>query len=108
MLVFVKLAHTLIWALMAASVFYAIYAGFVGRFDAAFWLAAGLIVGETIVLVACGWKCPLTTVAERYTDDRSDAFDIYLPAWLARHNVKIFSVILVAGVVACVGKWLVG
>jgi hypothetical protein len=29
-------------------------------------------------------RCPLTGIAARYTDDRRDNFDIYLPPWLAR------------------------
>ena len=107
MLAFIKLVHTVVWMVMAGCVFYAIYAGFVGRFDSWFWIAVGLVVGETIVLIAWGWKCPLTSFAERYTDDRADTFDIYLPAWLARNNVKIFSVIIVAGFVTCCVKWLV-
>jgi hypothetical protein len=35
-------------------------------------------------------RCPLTPLAARYTDDRSDNFDIYLPLWLARYNKQIF------------------
>jgi len=33
---------------------------------------------------------PLTGMAGRYTKDRSDNFDIFLPKWLARHNQLIF------------------
>lgn len=107
MLVVIKLVHTCVWIVMAASVFYSLYAGFIGRFDTWFWLAAGLIGAEVAVLIANGWKCPLTNVAERCTDDRGDAFDIYLPRWLARHNVKIFTVILVVGAIACTVRRLV-
>jgi hypothetical protein len=38
------------------------------------------------VLWLNGWRCPLTDVAARYTDDRRANFDIYLPEWLARYN----------------------
>jgi hypothetical protein len=38
---------------------------------------------EVLILIANGWRCPLTAVAARYTDDKRDNFDIYLPA-LAR------------------------
>jgi hypothetical protein len=41
--------------------------------------------------------CPLTAVAARYTAERRPNFDIYLPAWLARHNILIFSTLYAAG-----------
>jgi hypothetical protein len=43
-----------------------------------------------LVLIAKGGRCPLTAVAVRYTVDRRDNFDIYLPEWLARRNKPIF------------------
>jgi hypothetical protein len=36
------------------------------------------------------WFSQNTDVAARYTDDRRDNFDIYLPLWLARYNKLIF------------------
>ncbi|MBB1092471.1 hypothetical protein HUU61_14375 [Rhodopseudomonas palustris] len=41
-------------------------------------------------------RCPLTAVAARYTDERADNFDIYLPIWLARHNRLIFGTLFAA------------
>ncbi len=38
---------------------------------------------EVAVLAFNGMRCPLTDLAARYTDDRRDNFDIYLPLWLA-------------------------
>lgn len=99
-LVFVKLLHTLVWVVMAAAVVYLVAASLLDRFDPWFWAAAVLIGGETLVLLISGFKCPLTTVAERYTEDREPDFDIYLPRWLARYNVLIFSTILGLGLLA--------
>jgi hypothetical protein len=39
----------------------------------------------------------LADLAARYTMDRAENFDIYLPLWLARHNKTIFGTIFVAG-----------
>ena len=58
----------------------------------------GIVFIEVLVLIANKWRCPLTGVAARYTDDRRDNFDIYLPEWLARHNKLIFGVLYVVGV----------
>jgi len=45
----------------------------------------------------------LTAVAARYTADRRDNFDLYLPQWLARYNKLIFGLISVGVAVTFVG-----
>jgi polyferredoxin len=72
---------------------------------AAFVLIAIVFV-EVSVLGANGWRCPLTAVAARYTDDRRDNFDIYLPLWLARHNEFVFGWLFAAGLAFTLGRWL--
>lgn len=99
-LVLVKLLHTAVWWLMVAATAYALWASLVDRIDGWFFACIGLIVAEVAVLVARRFKCPLTSVAERYTDARDPAFDIYLPSWVAKHNVRIFSVVFVVSIVA--------
>ncbi|MGE5392712.1 MAG: hypothetical protein ACM3NH_03135 [Candidatus Saccharibacteria bacterium] len=96
MLRFLKVIHTVIWVVMTVSNFLAFYFAFIGRFDAWFWVPAGLLGFEIVVILINWWKCPLTKIAEKYTQDRRPNFDIYLPEWLARYNVRIYSVLLVA------------
>jgi len=69
-----------------------------------FWLT-GIVLVEVIILVLNGWQCPLTGLATRYTEDRRDNFDIYLPEWLARHNKIIFGSLFVAGQVVAILRW---
>lgn len=52
-----------------------------------------------------GMACPLTDVAERYTNDRRANFDIYLPEWLARSNKTIFGTLYFAGLVFLLVSW---
>lgn len=68
----------------------------VGMFSAVRWLT-GIVLVEVFILVLNGWRCPLTSLAARYTEDRRDNFDIYLPLWLARYNKLIFGTLFVAG-----------
>jgi hypothetical protein len=100
----VKIAHTIVWALLVACI-----AGIpISAWQRSFgWTAAliGIIVLEGVVLVANGWRCPLTDIAARYTDDRADNFDIYLPLWLARHNKLIFTTIFVFAVLFSALQW---
>ena len=66
---------------------------------------AGAVLLETAVLAANRWQCPLTDIAARYTDDRRENFDIYLPLWLARYNKEIFGPLFL--LCAAVALWAV-
>ncbi len=60
---------------------------------------------EVAVLFLNRMRCPLTAVAARYTDDRRDNFDIYLPEWLARYNKLIFGTSFGAGCAFALIQW---
>jgi len=98
MLVLIKTIHTVIWALMAAAIFYVFYAGLTATLNWVVLACILLIVVETVALLINKWSCPLTPLAARYTSERKDNFDIYLPEWLARHNKTIFTIIYLVGV----------
>ena len=104
-LIVVKALHTLVWALFAGCIVAIPVASLQGRHTTAAVLAA-IVAAEVIVLVANGFRCPLTAVAARYTDDRRANFDIYLPEWLARHNQAIFGTLYVAGCAFALGRWM--
>ncbi len=95
MLRLIKIMHTIIWALMAGANFLAFYCALIGRFDAWFWVPASLVALEVFIIVINGWKCPITKIAEKYTQERQANFDIYLPEGLAKYNVRIFSGLMV-------------
>lgn len=95
-LIAVKAAHTAIWAFFVACILSAPVAARHGHFA----LAAGLIgfvAVEAVVLLLNQWSCPLTGIAARYTEQREDNFDIYLPRWLAKHNKSIFTPLYLLG-----------
>ena len=100
----VKLLHTVVWAFFAGSIVAIPVCAALGRFRAALILI-GVVFVECVVLVANGMRCPLTPVAARYTDDRRDNFDIYLPEWLARHNKTVFGWLYAAGIVYAAARW---
>ena len=96
-LILIKLLHTAIWAVMAAAVFYILYAGIFDKIGLMVWLCVGLILIEALILLICKWRCPLTLIGERYTDKRDVGFDIFLPPWLAKYNKTIFTALYVVG-----------
>jgi hypothetical protein len=101
----VRLAHTGVWAFFAGSIVAIPAAAWTRRFD--LWLAlVGIVMVEVLVLAVNGMKCPLTAVAARYTDDRRDNFDIYLPLFVARYNKQIFGGLYVAGIAYGLARFL--
>jgi hypothetical protein len=98
MLRVIKVAHTVVWALLVGVILAIPVMAWQRRVTAVAWLTAIMLV-EVAVLLANGWRCPLTDLAARYTDDRHANFDIYLPLWLAANNKRIFGTVFVGGLV---------
>ena len=93
----IKLIHTLVWAVFAGCIVAIPVYAFLGTLQVA-WSLIGFVFLEVVVLAANRMRCPLTDVAARYTAERHDNFDIYLPLWLARHNKEVFGSLYIAGV----------
>lgn len=101
----VKVLHTVVWAFFAGCILAIPAVAWRGNLARALLLIA-IVVVEIVVLLANRWRCPLTDVAARYTADRDDNFDIYLPVWLARYNKVIFGGLFVVGLVITLGRWV--
>ena len=100
----VKFVHTMVWAFFAASILTIPILAWKGEYGYASILI-GVVFSEVIVLLVNSWRCPLTAVAARFTHDRRDNFDIYLPEWLARHNKLIFGVLYVLSIAYTAVRW---
>jgi hypothetical protein len=100
----VKLLHTAVWAFFASCIIAIPLAAAAGALQLA-WTFVAIVAMEVLVLLINGFKCPLTGVAARYTSDRQDNFDIYLPLWLARHNKLIFGALYLAGIAYTLVIW---
>jgi len=98
-LTLIKLIHTAIWCVLASAIFYILYAGIFDKVNPLVWFCIGLIFIEATVLFFCKWKCPLTILGQKYTNNASIGFDIFLPAWLAKNNKAIFSTLFAIGFV---------
>ena len=99
-----KVAHTVIWAFFAGLIVAIPLLAWAGRYRLAA-LAIAIVLVEVFVLIVNGWRCPLTDIAARYTNDRRDNFDIYLHEWLARHNKVIFGSLYVLGIACTLLLW---
>ena len=99
----IKLLHTVVWAVFAGSIIAIPVFAATGRLTIA-WTLVAFVFLEVLVLLLNRMRCPLTDVAARYTPEREDNFDIYLPLWLARNNKRVFGGLYVLGV--AVTAWL--
>jgi len=100
----VKIVHTVVWALFVLCIAAIPVLTWRGELVAATWFV-GIVFVEVLVIVLNRWRCPLTPVAARYTQDRRANFDIFLPEWLARHNKLIFGGLYLAGIVVLILGW---
>ena len=79
----IKLVHSLIFWILSLCTVYALFSGIADRVNVWTWIAIGLLLVESVVLVASGWTCPLTLLAERQGALRGSVTDIFLPKWFA-------------------------
>ena len=100
----IKLIHTLVWAVFAGCILAIPVYAWMGNMEIAAILC-GVVFFEVLILLVNSWKCPLTPVAARYTEDRQDNFDIYLPLWLARYNKEIFGSLYIFGIIYTLARW---
>lgn len=103
-LIGIKSLHTTVWLLLVEFIVAIPIAAVAGRFRVAGMLSA-IVLLECVVLAINRGRCPLTNLAERFTEERSANFDIYLPEWLALHNKAIFGVLFVAGLGVMAASW---
>ena len=103
----VKIGHTIIWAIFAACIVAIPVFTHAERLNISSVLIAIVLI-EVLTIAVNDWHCPLTNVASRYTSNRSENFDIYLPAWLAKYNKAIFGTLFVAGLLYTIIVWVGG
>src|SRR6218665_348235 len=90
-IVCIKIIHTIIWVFFNVVIFYLYYAVIINKIDKWVWLCISGIFLEGLVLLVFKGKCPITIIAEKYTEPISDNFDIFLHNWLARYTKLIYS-----------------
>jgi len=104
-LVAIKLLHTTVWALLVGCILALPITALLHRFDWAIILTV-IILAECGALALNKGRCPLTGLAARFTDEREDNFDIYLPNWVTRHNKAVFGTLFVINELIVLWYWL--
>ena len=107
-LIAIKLIHTVTWLVFVAAILYVCYAGAFNKVNSLVWYCIGLVLIEGIVLLMNKWKCPITSLAHKYTDTHPIGFDIFLPKWLAKYNKFLFSTLFFIGVLLVLWRTILG
>lgn len=100
----IRLLHTVVWLFFVVCIIGIPLFAWLGNFRASFTLI-GVVLVEVFVLAINRMRCPLTDVAARYTDDRADNFDIFLPLIIARYNKHIFGPLFLVGTLFTLFRW---
>lgn len=105
----VRALHTAIYVVMTAGIFVILYAGITGRRGPWLWVALALLALETMVFGACGMRCPLTSIVDRYAKGQQVS-DTYFPERFTRHTLQVFGPVLALGVTLvavrlALGRW---
>lgn len=101
----IKALHTLVWAFFAGCIVAIPFAAYAREFRGAALLIAAVMV-EALIIAFNRGSCPLTPMAARYTAERADNFDIFLPIWLARYNKVIFGALFVTALIYTTIVWV--
>lgn len=100
----IKALHTLVWVFFAGCIVAIPVLGALRSYAPAAALV-GIVLVEVAILAANRLRCPLTDLAARFTEDRRDNFDIYLPIWLARNNKVLFGGLFLIGTLFTLARW---
>ena len=95
----IKLFHTFMFIFMWTCLIYILYGGITKTFNWLLLMAIGTIFLEGIALILNGWRCPLTTLAEKYGAKNGSITNIFLPAIITRDVFKFSAMLFFAELV---------
>ncbi len=80
---FIKSVHTIVFVPLSGLLFVLLYEVAVDRITYLTWIAIGVFLAETVVLMTHNWRCPLTMYAERLGSTHGQITDFFFPKWFA-------------------------
>lgn len=90
----VKAVHSVAFLVIQTAILFLLYKGVRRQSDRSAAVAASIAVGETVIYVGNGLRCPLTGLAEDLGAQRGSVTDIFLPKWLAANIANIYGPLL--------------
>jgi len=91
----IKFIHSILFWLMVFGLLYILYCAITRTYDWTLLTAVGIIIIEGLALAFNHWRCPFTTLAEKYGAENGAVTHIFLPKLCARYVFK-FSMVFFA------------
>ena len=89
---FIKFIHSVLFFVMVFCLFYILYCAITGTYDWTLLTAIVLLLIDGLSIALNRWRCPLTTLAEKYGAENGAVTHIILTPWCARYVFKFFIV----------------
>ncbi len=99
LLILIRLVHLVIFFFMWACLLFILYAALAREFGWALVIAMGSIMAEAVALSLNRWKCPITTLAEKFGVGSGSVSDIFLPKWYASKAFIYSGIIFVSEII---------
>lgn len=93
---FIKMVHALLFILGSALLAVLLYEVVSGRITAWTWIVVFIFIGEGMILLYWGWRCPLTVYAEDMGAAHGQVTDIFFPKWFADRVFIIYGALFAA------------
>ena len=93
---------------MVVCLFYILCAGVTGTFNLVLLVAVAAIFAEGAALILNKWRCPLTTLAEKYGAEKGSVADIFLPAIIVRNAFKWSAILFTAELILLGIRYFIG
>ncbi len=93
-LLFIKLIHTAVFIAMNVFLAILIFEVIADRISFLSWLSIAALLIESVVLVANGWRCPISIYAEKIGATDGHESDIFLPLWFTDQIPLVYGSIL--------------
>ena len=71
-----------------------LYAAIANKLNIWLWVGYGFVILEGLTLLTFKLQCPLALVARKYSKSTDDNFAIYLPNWLSKSTMSIYTSIV--------------
>ena len=89
----IKFTHSVLFFVMVFCLFYILYCAITGTYDWTLLTAIVLLLIDGLSIALNRWRCPLTTLAEKYGAENGAVTHIILTPWCARYVFKFFIVL---------------
>jgi hypothetical protein len=96
----IKVAHSLIFVSMAASILYTFYSGLTNRISRLTTMSIAAVIGEGLIFLMHKGRCPLTDLVEDLGSEHGSVSDIFLPTRFAARIPILFSPLFAIGLAA--------